>query len=215
MTSVWNKRFCSRQCFVDHNRDSIRASKKRWEERNHPKESLLTKNCAHCSKSFQTRKKLQIFCSAKCRANAHYRRHKPRYTSYTNKYRTEHPEKARAQCRRYYAKRRTTENAKTRQRYALQKLKLAEAERFAAELAAAETELQRQQAIVEALKARQVGRPRTLAEDATKYLPRMRQLKEQNKTWGQITMIMNRETGDNRSPSGWRHIFNDSVNMTA
>jgi len=97
--------------------------------------------------------------------------------------------------------------------------KLAEAERVAAELLAAEAELaklsdayQKQQAVVEALKARKVGRPPTLTKNA-KYLPRLRELKAQNKTLSQITMIMNRETGDNRTSSGWRHILEDSPDL--
>jgi hypothetical protein len=71
----------------------------------------------------------------------------------------------------------------------------------------------RRKAIAEAdkLKARQVGRPRTRQNDISKYGPRIMELKKLGKSNEEVRMIMNRESGQNRSKSGWRHVYEDLI----
>jgi len=57
--------------------------------------------------------------------------------------------------------------------------------------------------------ARVRGRPLTAKRNAAKYGPRLVQLKAEGKSGEQIRAIMNRETGEDRSKSGWRHIHDD------
>jgi hypothetical protein len=116
-TSSWNQSYCSRSCWLAENIDKVKAIKRQSAARLHPSKPLQQKDCAHCGNPFTTRISWQAFCSEKCRANAHYRRHKPRYTAYTKLYRKAKPEKARAACKRHHAKYSSRENAKTRQRY--------------------------------------------------------------------------------------------------
>ena len=118
--AVWNQKFCSRECWLTANHDKVRAIKRASEERRNPRKPMEARVCAHahCRKSFETRKRLQIFCSKKCRHNAHYRRHRPRYLANRKRWIKENREKARAAVRRHHAKYREVVNAKTRQRYA-------------------------------------------------------------------------------------------------
>jgi endogenous inhibitor of DNA gyrase (YacG/DUF329 family) len=128
------QRFCSARCrmrnYNTRHAEQIRAYKKTWNLLARPRKERVANACAKCGENFETSIAQQKFCSEKCRDADHYRRHKPRVTAYTKQYRKQQPEKARAQCRRYYAKHRTAENAKSRQRYAERKQKLVEAERI-------------------------------------------------------------------------------------
>jgi predicted nucleic acid-binding Zn ribbon protein len=131
------QRFCSRLCqdaiYRAHNRETIRAYKKVWNASNRPRKQPELKACARCGRNFESSIPWQKFCSEKCRDADHFVRHRARYDAYTRKYRREHPEKARAQCRRYHAKYRARENAKTSLRYAEKKRRLEELERIVAQ----------------------------------------------------------------------------------
>jgi hypothetical protein len=119
------------------------------------------------------------------------------------------PEENEAQRDRYWANidvERARNAAKQRERTA----RLAKAERRVIEL---REELQKQEAIVEQIKAK-LGRPRTLAEDVVKYGPRLNELRTPGpgrKSWGQVMITMNNETGEKLTVSGWRHIARASA----
>jgi hypothetical protein len=68
-------------------------------------------------------------------------------------------------------------------------------------------ELAKREAHLEELKLK-LGRPRKHQGEVIKYGPRVTKLKTQ-KSWGQLTTMMNRETGKNQSKSYWRHIWDD------
>lgn len=126
--TVWNKKFCSRICFVAHNRETIRARQRKWEALHHPRKKLEIKVCAQCGEEFRTSKSWHKFCSEKCRDKDHYIRHKPRYSAYTKQYRADHPDKAKAARQRAYKKHKAARNAYTKARYARQKKKLIDAQ---------------------------------------------------------------------------------------
>jgi transposase-like protein len=94
-------------------------------------------------------------------------------------------------------------------RYAHPRKELAEAEREVLEL---RENLRRAEERASQARAK-LGRPRTAQEDAARYRPRILELRADGKSWGQVQRIMNTETGENRSASGWRHILEDSSGL--
>jgi hypothetical protein len=112
----------------------------------------------------------------------------------------------------------------TKRMYANKKAHLAELERIAAKrekLVEAECrvtklreELAKQEALVQQLRAK-LGRPPTREADVAKYGHRIMELRTQGKSWGQVQRIMNQETADNRSVSGWRMLAKYLVTTTA
>jgi hypothetical protein len=91
--------------------------------------------------------------------------------------------------------------------WADRKQELAEAERKLMEL---QEEVKKQEASVAKLKARKVGRTPTRSADQAKFGPRIKELRREKKSWGQVRMIMNNETGRSWTASGWRHLVESS-----
>jgi endogenous inhibitor of DNA gyrase (YacG/DUF329 family) len=183
------QRFCSRLCqdaiYRAHNRETIRAYKKVWNARNHPRKQPELKACARCGRNFESSISWQKFCSEKCRDADHHRRHREKIAARRKIWMAANRDTVRAAVRRHHARHRDALNAKTKARYAEKKRRFLELERLAAKL----------------------GRPHTRDADRAAYGPRIIELRNLRKSWGQVRIIMNQETGQNRSVSGWRHLI--------
>jgi hypothetical protein len=79
-----------------------------------------------------------------------------------------------------------------------------------ADIQAAKQTLADKEAKLAALEAK-LGRPRTMTEDQAKYGPKIAELRAQRKSWTQVRSTMNRETGQTRSVSGWRHLVSETL----
>jgi hypothetical protein len=102
----------------------------------------------------------------------------------------------------YYAHdKRDAARRRTEEYRARQKAKIADAEVRLTEL---QDEVSKQRALVERLKAKQGGRPRTREDDVTKYGPRVMELRAQGKSWPMIARIMKVETGQEGTATRWR-----------
>jgi predicted nucleic acid-binding Zn ribbon protein len=161
------QRFCSVRCrqtnYRISNPEKIRAIRRAWDLRNHPRKQPELKACGTCSKPFETSDPQKKFCSEKCRDADHYKRHREKILARRKKWIAANRDKARAQVRRHHARHRDVLNAKTKARYAERKAEL-ERLRALARVAMAGANGQGQ-AQPEASKPNQGGRPAGMKDD--------------------------------------------------
>jgi hypothetical protein len=151
-------------------------------------------------------------CGFKSKTDLYLHVHRHGY-SRIKEYRAEYPKAPRVS----FARRRDFLSDYTKRMYANKKAHLAELERIAAKrekLAEAECRVTKLREELAKLSAK-LGRPRTREDDVAKYGPRIRELRTQGKSWGQVQRIMNQETAENRSLSHWRMLAKYLVTTTA
>ncbi len=183
-----------------------------------------------CTEEFEP-KPAKLFCNSPAcrkalgasRAKAYYRGHKEARLQYSREHRDRDNASRRARYprrrrkilrlnREKYAGHRPQIQEAQRRRYARDREKIAEAERIQAELRGAEAKLsesreslRKQETIVKELRGK-LGRPATVDHDRKRFGPRIRELRDQKKSWVALTIIMNYESGQHRSVSSWRHL---------
>jgi hypothetical protein len=183
--------------------------------------SPITGRLAHCRKSFQSHSPRSKYCPEheSAKFNEYRRRHRKECAARHKAWTESHPgwrEKFYLKRRKQYAADPQPFRDAANASYAKHgkkwnRRKKAARAAWTPEQRAADNQRQRKKyrALVEA--KRKLGRPRTREDDIAKYGPRIKELRTQRKSWGQIQSIMNRETAQNRSVSGWRHLIKDRV----
>lgn len=172
----------------DKNPKTVEDNIKNWRKNNLDKVKLQKQRAAR-----KYAKKRRMLSDARTPKQIEEDRRKAR-EAYARRYPNRSPEKVQKDGERSKAK------------YKAMRARIAEADDLRAGIEATKQVLADKEAKLAALEAK-LGRPRTMMEDQAKYGPRIAELRAQRKSWTQVRSTMNRETGQGRSKSGWRHLL--------